>query len=101
MPERTLMPEGVIRVRANNPSPLTLDGTNTYVVAGGWVVDPGPDDRAHLDAVLAAAGQAVEGIVLTHSHVDHAEGAGSLAARVGVSVVQPDGGSTVGPFSVI
>ena len=44
-------PEGVVRVRASNPSPLTLDGTNTYVVDGRWVVDPGPADASHLSAV--------------------------------------------------
>lgn len=94
------MPNGVTRVRASNASPLTLDGTNTYV-AGGWVVDPGPDDPDHLDAVAAAAGPRVEGIVLTHGHPDHAEGAPALADRLGVSVVRPDGASSVGPFSVI
>jgi glyoxylase-like metal-dependent hydrolase (beta-lactamase superfamily II) len=92
------MPDGVVRVRANNPSPLTLDGTNTYV-AGGWVVDPGPDDPSHLDAVMAVG--AIEGIVLTHGHSDHADGAPALAARAGVEVARPSGGSTVGPFSVI
>jgi glyoxylase-like metal-dependent hydrolase (beta-lactamase superfamily II) len=92
------MPNGVTRIRAPNPSPLTLDGTNTYV-AEGWVIDPGPDDRAHLDAVLAVG--PVEGIVLTHSHPDHAEGAPSLARRAGVEVVQPSGGEHVGPFEVI
>ena len=79
------MPEGVVRVRASNPSPLTLDGTNTYI-AGGWVIDPGPDDPAHLDAVAAYG--PFEGIVLTHSHHDHAEGAPALAARTGGEVVR-------------
>jgi glyoxylase-like metal-dependent hydrolase (beta-lactamase superfamily II) len=93
------MPEGVVRVRASNPSPLTLDGTNTYV-AGGWVIDPGPDDPAHLEAV--AAHGPFEGIVLTHSHYDHAEGAPALAARTGAEVVSsPRGGERVGPFEVI
>ena len=92
------MPPGVTRIRAQNPSPLTLDGTNTYVAAG-WVVDPGPDDGAHLEAVLAVG--PVEGIVLTHSHSDHAEGAPSLAERAGVEVVRPRGGDHVGPFEAI
>jgi glyoxylase-like metal-dependent hydrolase (beta-lactamase superfamily II) len=86
-------------VRAHNPSPLTLDGTNTYIV-DGWVVDPGPDDPAHLDAVVAAT-SSVQGIVLTHSHPDHAEGAPALAERAGVDVVRPTGGDRVGPFDAI
>jgi glyoxylase-like metal-dependent hydrolase (beta-lactamase superfamily II) len=93
------LPDGVARVRAPNPSPLTLDGTNTYI-ADGWVIDPGPDDRAHLDAVLAAAGR-IDGIVLTHDHSDHAEGAPALAARAGVEVLHPKGGERVGPFEAI
>ena len=93
-------PPGVTRVRAANPSPLTLDGTNTYVV-GGWVVDPGPDDAAHREAVLAAASQGVEGIVLTHSHPDHADGADALAARTGASVVLPIEGDEIGPLTAI
>jgi glyoxylase-like metal-dependent hydrolase (beta-lactamase superfamily II) len=92
------MPDGVTRVRAQNPSPLTLDGTNTYVV-GGWVIDPGPSDPGHLDAVMAVG--PVAGVVLTHSHPDHSEGAPELAARAGVEVVLPAGGSSVGPFEVI
>lgn len=87
-------------MRAANPSPLTLEGTNTYV-AGGWVVDPGPDDDAHLDAVLQAAGGEVTGIVLTHSHADHSEGADELARRAGVHVILPTGGEAVGPFRTL
>jgi glyoxylase-like metal-dependent hydrolase (beta-lactamase superfamily II) len=94
------MPDGVTRVRASNPSPLTLDGTNTYV-AGGWVIDPGPADQQHLDAVAAAVGPDAEGIVLTHGHPDHAEGAPALADRLGVPVARPEGGSSIGPFDVI
>jgi len=95
-------PEGVIRVRAENPSPLTLDGTNTYVV-GRWVVDPGPDDPVHLERVLAAAGGEIEGIVLTHGHADHAGGAESLAdgARFTGAVARPREGERIGPFEAI
>jgi glyoxylase-like metal-dependent hydrolase (beta-lactamase superfamily II) len=98
MEDRT--PEGVARVRADNPSPYTLDGTNTYVVEG-WVVDPGPDDAAHTERVIEAAGGSVAGIVLTHDHPDHAEGAPALAARTGVDVAQPSDAGVVGPFEVI
>jgi glyoxylase-like metal-dependent hydrolase (beta-lactamase superfamily II) len=87
---------GVVRVRANNPSALTLDGTNTYVV-GRWVVDPGPADPAHLDAVRAAVADGIEGVVLTHSHADHAEGADQL----GAPVTLPGDREAVGPFQAI
>lgn len=82
-----------MRVRAPNPSALTLDGTNTYVL-DGWIVDPGPDHQAHLEAVRSAAGDRIEGVVLTHSHADHAEG----AARLGALVTLPAEGQVVGPF---
>jgi glyoxylase-like metal-dependent hydrolase (beta-lactamase superfamily II) len=95
------LPEGVQRVRADNPSPMTLDGTNTYVV-DRWVVDPGPDDEAHLAAVLAAAGGTLAGIVLTHDHFDHAEGAARLASTAGgVPVHHPGAGDDGGPFEVV
>jgi glyoxylase-like metal-dependent hydrolase (beta-lactamase superfamily II) len=95
------LPDGVLRVRADNPSPMTLDGTNTYVVAG-WVIDPGPDDEAHLGAVLAAARGAISGIVLTHDHFDHSQGASRLAAMAGdVPVRHPGAGDDAGPFEAI
>jgi glyoxylase-like metal-dependent hydrolase (beta-lactamase superfamily II) len=91
---------GIALVVAPNPSPLTLDGTNTWV-AGDWVVDPGPAIPAHLDTVARVAGS-IEGIALTHSHADHADGAAELAARMGgVEVVLPVGGERVGPFEAI
>jgi glyoxylase-like metal-dependent hydrolase (beta-lactamase superfamily II) len=89
-------PSGIVRVRASNPSPLTLDGTNTYVV-GSWVVDPGPADERHLTAVRAAARDGIEGVVLTHGHADHAEGAEML----GAPVVLPGDGEEVGPFRAV
>ena len=93
-------PDGVTRVRAKNPSPYTLDGTNSYVV-DDWVVDPGPADEAHVERLVEAAGGTVAGIVLTHDHPDHAEGAPLLAARVGVEVTTAAGAQTVGPFQAI
>lgn len=88
-------------MRAANPSPMTLDGTNTYVVAG-WVIDPGPDDERHLRAVLDAAGAGLEGIVLTHDHLDHSEGAQRLAALAGdIPVRHPGAGDEAGPFDVV
>jgi glyoxylase-like metal-dependent hydrolase (beta-lactamase superfamily II) len=90
------VPDGVVRVRAPNPSPLTLDGTNTYVV-GRWVVDPGPADSAHLEAVRRAARDGIEGVVLTHGHADHAEGAASLE----VPVSRPGEGDEAGPFRAL
>jgi glyoxylase-like metal-dependent hydrolase (beta-lactamase superfamily II) len=89
-------PEGIVRVRAPNPSALTLDGTNTYV-AGRWVVDPGPADDGHLDSVRAAATAGVEGVVLTHGHADHAEG----ADRLGAPVHKPGEGESAGPFHAL
>jgi glyoxylase-like metal-dependent hydrolase (beta-lactamase superfamily II) len=96
-------PDGVVRVRAPNPSPLTLDGTNSYVVEG-WVVDPGPALDEHLEALERAAAPAggIAGIVVTHGHPDHDEGAPALAERAGgVAVVRPTDGEEVGPFRAI
>jgi glyoxylase-like metal-dependent hydrolase (beta-lactamase superfamily II) len=83
-------------VRAPNPSPLTLEGTNTYL-AHGWILDPGPAIESHVAAVRRAADDGIEGVVLTHSHADHAE----AAELFGVPVVLPDDGDEVGPFRVI
>jgi len=91
---------GIRLVRAPNPSPLTLGGTNTWLV-GGWVVDPGPADPGHIEAVAGAMGSA-EGIVLTHSHFDHSQAAPELAERLGgLEVVLPEGDGPVGPFEAI
>ena len=77
-------------VLAPNASPMTLDGTNTWVLRapGGVrsvVVDPGPPDPGHLGAVAAAAGD-VAVVLLTHHHLDHAEAARAFAERVGCGV---------------
>lgn len=74
----------VIRVLAPNPGVLTLEGTNTWIVGDGpsLVVDPGPDDAAHL-AEVAREARGVAAVLLTHDHVDHAEGATRFAAMTG------------------
>jgi glyoxylase-like metal-dependent hydrolase (beta-lactamase superfamily II) len=70
-------------VLAPNPSLYTLDGTNTWVVGEDPVVviDPGPDDAAHLDEVARAAGDHVAAVLVTHDHPDHAPGAAAFARR--------------------
>ena len=96
-----LAAQGIALVRADNPSPLTLTGTNTWVV-GRWVVDPGPALDAHLDAVAAeaAARGGAEGIALTHDHADHVEGLDGLLARVGhVPVVSARAGAVDGDLA--
>jgi glyoxylase-like metal-dependent hydrolase (beta-lactamase superfamily II) len=77
-------------VLAPNASPMTLDGTNTWVLRApsssrSVVVDPGPPDVGHLDAVASAAGD-VEVVLLTHHHLDHSEAARAFAERVGCGV---------------
>lgn len=101
-------------VLAPNPSPMTLDGTNTWVIAepgspAAVVVDPGPSDPAHLRRVLAAAttgGRRVGRILLTHGHPDHSGGARELAALTGAPVLAADsrhrtGGTGLGPGDVV
>jgi len=80
---------------ARNPSPMTLDGTNTWLLRqpgseSCLVVDPGPDDPGHLRAVAEAAGEVTE-ILLTHGHVDHSAGAAPLRAltRAPVRALDP------------
>jgi len=80
------LPGWATLVRAPNPGPMTLDGTNTWVLGvpgadGVVVVDPGPLDERHLTAV-AARGPVV-GVLLTHGHPDHAEGLERFLALTG------------------
>ena len=89
----------IVRVLAPNPSPYTLEGTNTWIVseaptasdAPGMpsptgrpavVIDPGPNDPAHLDEVALAAGPRVAAVLVTHDHPDHAPGAAAFASLV-------------------
>lgn len=85
------------RILAPNPSPMTYRGTNTYLLGhrGLAVIDPGPDDPAHLDAILRAVrpGQRISHILVTHSHVDHSPLARRLkaATRAPVLAFGPSG----------
>ena len=80
----------VARVLAPNPSPYTYTGTQTHIVGSRdlAVIDPGPADPAHHDALLAAiAGRPVNAIVITHHHRDHSPAAIPLAATTGAPIV--------------
>jgi glyoxylase-like metal-dependent hydrolase (beta-lactamase superfamily II) len=100
-------------VLAPNASPLTLDGTRTYIIGERRpaVIDPGPNDPDHLDALVDALGDGVAAAILvTHYHPDHLAGAGPLAARLDVPVRRLgdgslDDGSTIdtdaGPVTAI
>ena len=103
----------VTRVRADNPSPLTLDGSNSWVVGRdpGWVVDPGPRLEDHLERLgeeIARRG-GLGGIALTHRHPDHDEavpalleraGPAPVAAATGGDVALGDG-QTFGPLTAV
>lgn len=80
----------VRRVLARNPGPFTYLGTGTYVVGNGSVaiIDPGPDDDSHLDAILAATrGETISHMFVTHTHRDHSPLAVRLKAATGARVV--------------
>lgn len=87
-------------VLAPNASPMTLDGTNTWVLREpgarrSVVIDPGPEDAGHLDRVAEAAGDCAV-VLLTHHHHDHAEAARTFAERMGCGVRALDPGLTLG-----
>ncbi|MCU6455887.1 MBL fold metallo-hydrolase [Sphingomonas sp. A2-49] len=80
----------VTRVLAPNPSPYTAGGTQTHVVGTHdlAIIDPGPDDPAHIAALLdVVAGRPVSAIVITHHHRDHSPASRPLAAATGAPVV--------------
>jgi glyoxylase-like metal-dependent hydrolase (beta-lactamase superfamily II) len=103
----------VLRLRAENPGPLTLSGTNTWVVGSGpaWVVDPGPLLDSHLDRLLEAVEErgGLGGVALTHDHSDHVESVQALrerfpaplAAGRGEADVKLEEGARFGPFEAV
>jgi glyoxylase-like metal-dependent hydrolase (beta-lactamase superfamily II) len=91
----------VERLTAPNPGPMTLDGTNTYLVGRtpAVVIDPGPDDPGHLERVRRAA-EARGGlgtVLLTHRHGDHSDG----VAALGVEPAHPRDGETIAGLTAI
>ncbi len=77
------------RILAPNPNLFTGPGTNTYLVGIDEIVviDPGPDDAAHLDAIVGCGGDRIRWIAVTHTHADHAPGVAGLKARTGAEVL--------------
>jgi len=86
--------ERVVGVRAPNPGPMTLDGTNSYLVIVGKgesvVIDPGPAIDDHIRSLMTTAkdlGTRIIGILVTHGHPDHAPGAAGLSKLVDAPVI--------------
>ncbi|MCW3032386.1 MAG: hypothetical protein QOK19_2550 [Solirubrobacteraceae bacterium] len=100
-------------VRAPNPGPLTLTGTNSWLVGHSptWVVDPGPLLEEHLEALYSSieARGGLGGVVVTHDHHDHSEAAQTVAERFGAPLAAARGavdivlgeGKKAGPFTAI
>jgi glyoxylase-like metal-dependent hydrolase (beta-lactamase superfamily II) len=85
------LPGGVTLLRAPNPGPMTLEGTNTWVLraadgAGAVVIDPGPQDDIHLSRI--AGHTPISAILITHGHLDHVEGAAKLSRLLGGTPVR-------------
>ncbi len=78
---------GIRRIVAGNPSVMTHNGTNTYLVddgsAGFVVIDPGPDDAKHVSDIMRVTGGRISRILLTHTHHDHSGAVAALKAESG------------------
>jgi len=80
---------GILRLTAANVGPMTYHGTNTYILDepdGVVVIDPGPEDSGHVDAIIAATGGTIAHILLTHAHRDHFGAIKELQQRTGAPV---------------
>jgi glyoxylase-like metal-dependent hydrolase (beta-lactamase superfamily II) len=82
----------VRRIIAPNAGVMTGPGTNTYLIGIDEVavVDPGPADEGHLDAILGCGGDRIRWVALTHHHLDHAPGAMALCERTGAELIAFD-----------
>jgi glyoxylase-like metal-dependent hydrolase (beta-lactamase superfamily II) len=110
---RRLAERDVVRLRAENPGPLTLSGTNTWIVGRdpAYVVDPGPALEAHIERLVAMldARGGLGGIALTHDHLDHSEAVAILRERIPAPVAAGRGdvdvrlteGTRFGPFEAL
>jgi glyoxylase-like metal-dependent hydrolase (beta-lactamase superfamily II) len=80
---------GVRRIVAGNAGLMTGPGTNTYLfgIRDVAVLDPGPDDARHLEAILAAAGPGIRSVIVTHTHADHSPLARRLAELTGARLI--------------
>jgi glyoxylase-like metal-dependent hydrolase (beta-lactamase superfamily II) len=80
---------GILRVTGPNGGPLTYHGTNSYVLGyghGSVIIDPGPDDPAHIKALLSVTGGEVAAILITHGHHDHTAAATALRSETGAPI---------------
>lgn len=86
--EAVVLAPGLQRILAPNPSPMTYRGTNTYLLGQDAlaVIDPGPQDDAHLEAIMTASRGRISHIIVTHAHLDHSPLARPLAAATGAPI---------------
>ncbi len=95
------VPEDVERLTAPNPGPMTLEGTNTYLIGRdpAVVIDPGPDDSGHIEAIreLTAERGGIGTVLLTHDHRDHSGG----VAALGIEPARPQDGETIAGLTAI
>jgi glyoxylase-like metal-dependent hydrolase (beta-lactamase superfamily II) len=93
--QNAAVPSDIERLTAPNPGPMTLQGTNTYVVGRdpAVVIDPGPDDPGHIEAIreVTAERGGIGTVLLTHGHRDHSGAVGAF----GVEPSRPDDGETI------
>lgn len=102
------MPSGryLQRILAPNPGPMTLEGTNTWIVghpgvAAPVVVDPGPADDHHLRQIFDQCEGRIAAIILTHRHHDHSDGVQALAELARCPALAADPEFQVGPRSLV